>query len=119
MKTIRLTLPVPPSGNNRNVGTGRTTRHSEKYKVFLAEVMAACVNGRVEFIEGPIRSDVTIYYHPSREPDADNVLKTLHDALQGWAYGDDRMIVEGSYRKSPDKHNPRVEVELTAVQEGK
>jgi Holliday junction resolvase RusA-like endonuclease len=115
MKTIRLTLPVPPSGNNRNVGTGRSTRHSEKYKVFLAEVMAACVNGRVEFIEGPIRSDVAIYYHPSREPDCDNILKTVHDALQGWVYSDDGRIVEGSYRKEQDKKNPRIEVEITAV----
>jgi Holliday junction resolvase RusA-like endonuclease len=115
MKTIRLTLPVPPSGNNRNVGTGRSTRHSEKYKAFQAEVMAACVNGRVEFIEGPIRSDVTIYYHPSHEPDCDNILKTVHDALQGWAYVDDKMIVEGSYRKQPDRRNQRVEVVIEAV----
>jgi Holliday junction resolvase RusA-like endonuclease len=116
MKTIRLTLPVPPSGNNRNVGTGRSTRHSEKYKAFLAEVMAACVNGRVEFIEGPIRSDVTIYYHPSREPDCDNILKTVHDALQGWAYPDDARIVAGSYWKLPDKRNPRVEVMIQEVE---
>jgi Holliday junction resolvase RusA-like endonuclease len=111
---IRLTLPVPPSGNTRNVGTGRHTRHSEKYTAFLAEVMAACVNARVEFIEGPVRSDVVIFYHPSREPDCDNVLKTLHDALQGWVYEDDARIVGGTYRKQPDKQNPRVEVVIEA-----
>lgn len=113
---IRLTLPMPPSGNTRNTGTGRNTRHSEKYKAFLGEVTVACCNAHVEFIEGPIRSDVTIFYHPAHEPDADNILKTTHDALQGWAYADDKRIVEGAYRKRPDKHNPRVEVELTAVQ---
>ena len=112
---IRLTLPMPPSGNNRNVGTGKHTRHSEKYTAFLGMVMAACVEARVEYIEGPIRSDVTIFYHPSHEPDVDNVLKSLNDALQGWAFADDKWIVEGSYRKQPDKRNPRVEVELTAV----
>lgn len=114
-KTVRLTLPMPPSGNNRNVGTGRSTRHSEKYKAFLGEVMVACLNARVDFIEGPIRSDVTIWFHPSYEPDCDNILKTIHDALQGRVYEDDAKIVEGTYRKMPDKQNPRVEVVIATI----
>lgn len=112
---IRLTLPMPPSGNNRNEGTGKHTHHSAKYTAFLWCVAAACSEAQVVAIEGPIRSDVMIYYHPSYEPDCDNVLKTVHDALQGWAYPDDALIVAGSYEKHPDKRNPRVEVVIAQI----
>jgi Holliday junction resolvase RusA-like endonuclease len=112
---IRLTLPMPPSGNTRNVGTGRNTRHSAKYEAFLKRVMRACAEGQVEELTGPVVSHVAIYYHPSHEPDCDNVLKTVHDALQGWAYPDDALIVAGSYEKNPDKHNPRVEVVIAQI----
>lgn len=112
---IRLTLPMPPSGNNRNEGTGKHTHHSAKYTAFLWCVAAACSEAQVVAIEGPIRSDVTIYYHPSHEPDCDNVLKSLGDALQGRAYANDTQIVAGSYEKRPDKRNPRVEVVIAQI----
>ena len=112
---IRLTLPMPPSGNTRSVGTGRNTRHSAKYEAFLKWVMKACAEAQIMELTGPVVSHVEIYYHLSYEPDCDNVLKTVHDALQGRAYPDDALIVGGSYAKYPDKRNPRVEVVIAQI----
>ena len=58
---------------------------------------------------------MSIYYHPSHEPDCDHILKSVHDSLQGFAYHDDRQIVAGSYRKQVDKAHPRVEIVILPV----
>jgi len=109
--TIQLTLPMPPSGNHRNVGSGKHTRHSPEYTAFLEAVGWCALAAGAVPAEGPVRVHVDIYYR--RAVDADNVLKPVHDALQGYAYLNDAQIVAGSYTRQQDKRNPRVEVTIS------
>lgn len=50
-----------------------------------------------------------------KKPDADNVLKAVCDALNGFAYNDDKQIVAVSAEKYYTAGEPRVEIEIGEV----
>lgn len=59
------------------------------------------------------RIEVDVYYENMR-PDLDNCLKILLDCLQQCkAIKNDRLCTEILARKFIDKHNPRIEFEIT------
>lgn len=61
---------------------------------------------RQEMIEGKIR--------PVKKPDFDNIAKVICDSLNGVAYRDDAMIVDGMFRKYYSEQ-PRVEVKIMQI----
>lgn len=60
--------------------------------------------------EGKLSGEI----RPTIRPDADNVLKTVQDALNGLAYKDDSQIVESLARKWYSDE-PRTEIYITRV----
>lgn len=58
---------------------------------------------RQGMVEGKIR--------PTKKPDFDNIAKIICDSLNGIAYKDDKMIVDGMFRKYYSE-DPRVEVKI-------
>jgi crossover junction endodeoxyribonuclease RusA len=121
---VEVSLPYPPSNNEykRHYCTVDNRHkigvyHREPAKQFLRDV-AAIFEGAGEPLSGLVSVFIHVY-RPRRLGDIDNVLKVLLDALQGKAYVNDSQIVELSIRRFEDKVNPRVEVKVIPVWEGK
>lgn len=121
-ETISLTLPIPPSSNRywRTVAyfckkTGKpkaATFVSDEAKEYKRSV------GLLTKIDHPIVSQVAItlrVFRERRTGDLDNKIKVLLDALQGVAFVDDNQVVELHALRYEDKHNPRVEIEITPL----
>lgn len=109
---MRLTLPFPPSGNRyfRNVN-GRMVR-SREANDYKAQVGWLCNAAGVQPLTGDVCVSVDVY-RPRKAGDLDNALKCLLDSLQGWAYLDDKQIVEIHAMRHEGKDDPRVEVVVT------
>lgn len=110
-KSVRLTLPMPPSAN-------RYWRKLKNRMVISDEAIAykqhvtALVAGTVDT---PYTGDIALIIDVFRRykmGDLDNRLKIILDALQGTIYRDDKQIVEIHAIRHEDKLNPRVEVEV-------
>lgn len=119
--SIHLSLPLPPSGNHRN---GMSTRGGKPHffpkketKAFRETVALIAKAEGVRPLSGHLAVELDIY--PNREGrDMDNVEKTLWDALEGIAFGDDKRI----RRKRVEMHDadptPRVELTIEAIAGG-
>ena len=114
LSEYRLTLPYPTSANRywRNV-RGRMVRSAEAtaYKKHIGRL---CMAAGIEPLTGNVRLVLDLY-RPQRSGDLDNFLKVLGDALIGWAYIDDKQIIEIHARRFDDKDNPRVEVTVESA----
>lgn len=107
---IRLTLPVPPSANrfyrkyrNRMV----ISDEGEQYKADVVKLGKGLT---------PLTGDIAItyrWYRKIKSGDLDNRGKCLLDSLQGVLYLNDKQIVRLVAERYDDKHNPRVEVEVS------
>jgi Holliday junction resolvase RusA-like endonuclease len=91
-------------------GRPRFARGGRAYtdaKTRKAEDLIA-VSGKQEFIgpprEGPLLLEVDFYFNPpksmkeipfwrDKRPDLDNLLKTVKDSMQPWAFNDDAQVV--------------------------
>lgn len=58
--------------------------------------------------------DVAIYFPDRRARDADNVLKSVLDALEGVCFENDRLVYEKHVTKDLDRRRPRIEVTVRA-----
>ena len=121
MRSVTFTVPGKPIAKGRpRFGNGRaftpqTTVTAE------AVIKLAAMEHFAEPISGPVRVSVTAYFslpqswpktrratligrpHTQR-PDADNIVKTVTDALNGVAYDDDGQISELRVRKLWAEH---------------
>ena len=109
----------------------------EKTKVFESRVKDAAMQamGGCEPLRGAVRLDVRQYFPipvswPKQKrqdalngglahtvkPDADNVYKSVADALNGVAYVDDVQVVSGGFTKRYSER-PRVEITVTKADE--
>ncbi len=104
-----LILPLPPSTNSvyrhRAVGKRSMMYMTKEGKAYKAAVVAAASLCRPEI--GPVRVHMDVYL-PRRAGDLANREKLVLDALQGYAYVDDKQIVELEMRKWLDHDNPRL-----------
>lgn len=114
---MKITLPYPPSANRYwRAFRGRTVLSAEakKYKKEVAAILAAAgwtpATGAVAYTAN--------IYRPQKSGDLDNRLKVLGDALTGFAWTDDKQVVELHAYRHDDKANPRVEMEIVALAEG-
>lgn len=111
---MKVTLPYPPSANRYwRTFRGRAVLSAEAkvYKKHVAALLAAAGHKPVS---GPVAYTAHIY-RPLRSGDLDNRLKVLGDALTGFAWLDDKQVVEIHAYRHDDKANPRVEVEVRAL----
>ncbi|WNG57376.1 RusA family crossover junction endodeoxyribonuclease [Archangium gephyra] len=111
-KSIRLTLPYPPSANTYwKPAPGRGLVPSDEARRYKAAVAELARREGVLPLIGPVRLTLRAY-RPRRVGDLDNVRKVLLDALQGWAYLDDGQVSEDHGYRLEDPKRPRVEVLL-------
>jgi Holliday junction resolvase RusA-like endonuclease len=66
-------------------------------------------------IPGAVSWHVEIWVPDARRRDRDNIEKTLQDALNGVAYGDDSQVLEWGGFMRVDRVAPRVVVRVEAV----
>ena len=142
MQTITVTIPGEPRGKGRP----RFSRHGAFVKTYTPESTALYENlVRVSYIQqnpgvrlsGAIRAEIAAYFsipastskkkrelmvermlHCTKKPDADNLAKCILDALNSIAYIDDKQIAELVVTKLYSEE-PRVEVTLTELEEGR
>jgi crossover junction endodeoxyribonuclease RusA len=62
--------------------------------------------------ENPIRLTLRFFRGDARGCDLDNLAKLVQDALNGFAYQDDKQIVWLSATKAIDRRHPRTEIEI-------
>lgn len=115
---MKLVLPIPPLANqyrqfDRKRGFYYRTKEADQYKLRVGKYAVA--NGLWMPSDGPVA--VTVHIHrPRKSGDIDGYLKVLLDVLEGIAYVNDKQIVELHAHRHDDKLNPRVEVEVTALE---
>lgn len=108
---MRITLPYPPQANHLyTVARGRKIL-STKGRQYKDDVAKTCLIARIKPIEGNVSVSFTAY-RPRRTGDLDNLQKGLFDSLKGFAWIDDKQIIEIHAYRRDDKNNPRVEVEI-------
>jgi crossover junction endodeoxyribonuclease RusA len=114
---MKITLPYPPSANRYlRVFRSRTVLSAEA-KQYKRTVGAILAKAGWKPTSGPIAYTANVY-RPLKSGDLDNRLKVLGDALTGFAWVDDKQVVELHAYRHDDKDNPRVEMEIVALADG-
>ena len=140
MEYVKFTVPGCPQGKGRPkfVKIGNFTKaYTPKETVQYENLIKLCYQeaaGMQRFDdEAMIDARIMAYYsipksvskkkhelmvgkviRPTKKPDADNICKSVLDALNGIAYHDDAAVVDVQIRKFYSE-NPRVEVILRAI----
>jgi len=122
VRTLSLTLPVPPSVNNQYVTVGRRRVLSRTAKAFHHDVKVILgeFSMRPEYDEEWIASlrnqrlacDLLFYFETPFRRDLDGGLKIALDAVCAVLGVDDRYIVALTLAKHLDPLRPRLELEL-------
>ncbi len=113
---MKITLDYPPSANVYWRMANNRLYLSEAANDFKAMTMYLCASAGFEPLEGDVSVRLK-FFRPRKSGDLDNRIKVCLDALQGYAYVDDSQVVEIHATRHDDKDCPRVEVEVTQVQE--
>ncbi len=122
MKTLRLTMPLPPSVNNQYVTIDRRRRLSPEAKKFRRSA-ANALRGQLgadpaiqEFMDSlgqiPFACDMVFFFETPFKRDLDGGLKIALDALSEALGVDDRYAVSITLEKRIDPLSPRLEVEI-------
>ncbi len=91
---VKLELPWPPSANHYYRRVGARTLISRAGRAFRRQVAQILATRRLSPALGRLAVTVEVFPPDRRKRDADNLLKSLLDALQhGGAFPDDSRIV--------------------------
>jgi crossover junction endodeoxyribonuclease RusA len=112
----RFTIPGNPIPWERARSRGGQHFTAPRTRAHKTLVQAHARKARVPKLSGPVKLTATFYRASAHACDVDNLAKTIQDALNGLAYGDDRQIVWLTAVKSIDREHPRTEVELEEVE---
>ena len=122
MKTLRLTLPLPPGVNNQYVTVGKRRVLSKQARAFHRETGVVIGDKRSHggvddawlqsLHEQPLACDLVFYFETPFRRDLDGGLKITLDAVCTLLDLDDRYIVSLTLEKRLDPLHPRVELEL-------
>lgn len=109
---IKLILPMPPT-INRYLGVSRGGMRYKMAdgKAYVIAVRSICAQQRVRPLEGDLAFEMRLY-RPRKSGDVTNYHKVLCDALEGWAYENDKQISEFHAYRFDDRQNPRCEVQI-------
>lgn len=131
-KKYVLTVPGEPVAKGRprvgKFGT-YTPKKTLNYETYVKELWVTSYGQTM--LEGELKAEITAYFsipkstskkkkvemsegriNPIKRPDADNIAKTVLDALNGIAYYDDSQIVEVTVKKRYAE-NPRMELAIS------
>lgn len=125
MRTLRISLPLPPSVNNQYVTVGKRRVLSREAKAFRRSVAGIVrdrlTDGRIddgwlgELRGQPLACDLVYYFETPYRRDLDGGLKITLDALCDTLGLDDRYVVSITLTKQIDPLNPRVDLELAPI----
>lgn len=113
-------VPGPPKPWQRAAvsrwGAHYTELETKQFQ-FAVKVMAAHAVAQRADWPMDARYDVTIsaFFADRRGRDLDNVAKSVCDAMNKTAYGDDRQVDSLSVERHIDKANPRTVVTVTVI----
>lgn len=114
-----LVDPVPLARPRFARGRVYLPQRSREYRKILQRAAKIAMCG-YEPMLGKLFCRLTFYrkFNPTTRNfgDADNHVKATLDALNGILYADDSQIVSGSYSKYTDKAEPRVVIEVGAIE---
>jgi len=102
----------PRFGKGGRVYTPSPTRRYEQ----LIAWSALAERGLQWRMDGHFTVSVTCYFPDARRRDADNVLKSCMDGLNGILYADDCQVVTASVTKAIDREHPRTVVTVTRAE---
>lgn len=123
-KTLKMSLPLPPSVNALHVGLQNGSRKlSYKAKNYFRDARGK-INVEIEEQKWVKQSKSTwlyidlVFYMPDRRiRDSHNMLKLLLDVLQDVVYDNDYYVMPRIQSVELDKENPRVEFKIFAQTE--
>lgn len=120
MDSLRLTLALPPSGNHRNgISKDGVFFRKKTTKDYFRSVYALKLENRIKTITEPCRAMVIIRMTDKRR-DADNVIKTLYDALQyAQIVKDDKLIIETHMFTDNESGKRQIDILIEPVPEGR
>lgn len=129
---IKLTIPGTPVSKGRP-RIGKSGMYTPEKTVNYESLVKHCYveQGEGRKLEGPLKMEVDLYFPipksysqkqiellkvqdmaHMKKPDASNCLKSIEDALNGFAYDDDCQIVEVHVTKKYTLEDPRAEVRI-------
>jgi Holliday junction resolvase RusA-like endonuclease len=114
--TLSFTVEGKPQPKQRarrgNRGTWYTPPETVAFETLVrnAAFIEMATKGISRDWEGPLELTVSCYYPNARRYDADNLLKSVSDALNGFVYADDCQIRKATVTKDIDRERPRTEV---------
>jgi crossover junction endodeoxyribonuclease RusA len=124
MKSVRLTLPLPPGVNNQYATVGRRrvlSREARSFRKSVAGIVRDAFSrgllhdASTDGLKGqPLACDLVFYFESPYRRDLDGGLKIALDALFDALGLDDRYVVSITLTKQIDPLHPRAEVELAA-----
>lgn len=122
-----MTLPLPPSVNHQYATVGNRRVLSKEAQAFKRAVKKQIERARMEFAipaqtEAALRQSLlgiylTFYFETPFKRDLDGGLKICLDAVCGSLGIDDRSIVDLHLTKQIDPLNPRVDLEIEAIED--
>ncbi|RLI49414.1 MAG: hypothetical protein DRP09_20665 [Candidatus Thorarchaeota archaeon] len=114
MNKLLIELPWPPSVNHYYRRVGHRTLISREGRKYRTEVIATLRDLHFRPLDGELAMTVDAYPPDKRRRDADNILKSLLDAMQhAGAYHDDSQIKKLSVELlDPYRPNGKVQVRL-------
>lgn len=112
---LKFTLPYPPSVNHYLRHTPRGVFRTVEANVYRAQVGWQFRAQNIEPLTGSLAVTITAY-RPRKAGDIDGILKVSLDALNGFAYIDDKQIAALHVYRRDDKNNPRLEVEIQEIE---
>lgn len=105
--------PLPPSANRYWRYAGGKIYVSDEAKNYRDTFkMLARVDG-VTQMSGPVAVTIAVY-RERKAGDLDNFVKCLLDSMQGVFFANDSQVVKLVATRHDDRHDPRVEVEVTS-----
>jgi len=111
---VEFTVKGPPVGKQRpRLGKWGvyTPSETKQYEGRLAqECVRAMRSANVKMFTAPVALFVRVRYPDNRRRDGDNVLKAAMDALNGIAYADDSLVVDGRFRLIRGSADPGVDI---------
>ena len=136
MGSIEFIINGDPQGKGRPKHTKNGHTYTPtKTRAYEEEVKTAYVFAGGTKLGGYIKADILITYDvpksytkkdkqaitdgtklPDKKPDIDNIIKIIFDALNGYAYDDDKQIIEVKANKVYGK-KPSVKVRLETIDE--
>ena len=114
-KTMRLTLPLPPSANRYWRNYRGVMVVSDEARAYKAGIRESAIEQGAFVLTGPVAVKVNVY-RSRKSGDLDNRLKVCLDSLKGLAFVDDAQVVEIHAYRFDDKNNGRIEVEIMGAE---